>query len=132
MRISDWSSDVCSSDLLGFSEVLQALPREKMLDKAAAYARNIHAAASGLQAIISDILNLSRVEAGALEVRQERCDLTELLGEIRCLLQPLAAQKDITPGHGDDRPCLACCDRRLTRQRSAARRSGKGWFGTGR
>src|SRR3546814_4778437 len=42
--------------ILGFSEVLQALPREKMLDKAAAYARNIHAAASGLQAIISDIL----------------------------------------------------------------------------
>src|SRR3546814_11114236 len=49
--------------ILGFSEVLQALPREKMLDKAAAYARNIHAAASGLQAIISDILNLPRVEA---------------------------------------------------------------------
>src|SRR3546814_17263639 len=52
----------------------------------------------------------------SLEVRQERCDLTELLGEIRCLLQPLADQKDITLGHGDDGPCLAWCDRRLTRQ----------------
>src|SRR3546814_7571070 len=102
--------------ILGSSEVLQASPREKMLYKAAADARNIHAAASVLQAIISDILNLSRVEAGALEVRQERCDLTELLGEIRCLLQPLADQNDITLGHGDDGPCLAWCDRRLTRQ----------------
>src|SRR3546814_17354008 len=98
-----------------------------MLDKAAAYTRNIHAAASGLQAIISDILNLSRVEAGALEVRQERCDLTELLGEIRCLLQPLADQKDITLGPGDDGPCLAWCDRR-----SAGRRGGNEWVLTGR
>src|SRR3546814_15832053 len=88
--------------ILGFSEVLQALPSEKMLDKAAAYARNIRAAASGLQATIRDILNLSRVEAGALEVRQARCDLPQLLGELRCLLQPLADQQDPTPGHKPD------------------------------
>src|SRR3546814_19693599 len=75
--------------ILGFSEVLQVLPWEKAIDKAAAYARNIHDAASGLQTIISDILNLSRVEAGALEPQQDTCDLGEIFADIRRLLPPI-------------------------------------------
>ncbi len=102
--------------ILGFSEILQVLPKERVIDKVSDYARNIHAAASGLQAIINDILNLSRVEAGALELQQETCDLAELLDEIRRLLQPLADQKDIALDHRSAGACLAWCDRRLTRQ----------------
>jgi signal transduction histidine kinase len=102
--------------VLGFSEVLQVLPKEKLMDKAALYARNIHQAASGLQTIINDILNLSRVEAGALELQQETCDLDALLGDIRHVLQPLADQKSITLERDSHGPCLAWCDRRLTRQ----------------
>src|SRR3546814_11621910 len=52
--------------ILGFSEVLQVLPREKAIDKAAAYPRHIHDAASGLQTIIRHILTLPRVAAAAL------------------------------------------------------------------
>jgi two-component system cell cycle sensor histidine kinase PleC len=92
------------------------LPAEQVRDKAASYARNIHDAAGGLQTIISNILNLARVEAGALELQQEVCDLTEILTEIRRLLQPLADQKDITLALRSAAPCLAYCDRRLTHQ----------------
>src|SRR3546814_1932130 len=60
-------------------------------------------------------LNLSRVEAGALEPQQETCDLGEIFADIRRLLQPLADQKEIALEHNGDR-CLAWCDRRLTRQ----------------
>jgi signal transduction histidine kinase len=102
--------------ILGFSEVLAVLPQDKVRDKVAEYARNIHDAASGLQIIINDILNLSRVEAGALELNQETCDLNVLLAEIRRLLQPLADQKDIVLEHREEGPCPALCDPRLTRQ----------------
>ena len=102
--------------ILGFSEVMMVLPKEKVLDKVTLYARNIHNAASGLQSIISDILNLSRVEAGALELQQETCDLDELFADIRRLLQPLADQKNIALHQRSTGPCLAWCDRRLTRQ----------------
>jgi signal transduction histidine kinase len=102
--------------ILGFSEVLMVLPAEQVRDKAASYARNIHDAAGGLQTIISNILNLARVEAGALELQQEVCDLTEILTEIRRLLQPLADQKDITLALRSAAPCLTYCDRRLTQQ----------------
>jgi len=102
--------------ILGFSEVLAVLPKEQVLDKVSDYAKNIHDAASGLQIIINDILNLSRVEAGALELNKEACDLNDLLAEIRRLLQPLADQKDIVLDCRDDGPCVALCDPRLTRQ----------------
>ncbi len=102
--------------ILGFSEVLMVLPAEQVRDKVASYARNIHDAAGGLQTIISDILNLARIEAGALELQQETCDLAEILADIRRLLQPLADQKDVTLELRSAAPCLAYCDRQLTHQ----------------
>ena len=102
--------------ILGFSEVLAVMPREKVIEKAGDYARNIHRAASGLLTIINDILDLSRVEAGALEVRQEDCDLSELLADILRILQPLANEKQIHLVNRAQQPCLALCDARLTRQ----------------
>jgi cell cycle sensor histidine kinase DivJ len=96
--------------------VLAVLPKEQGFDKVNDYAKNIHDAASGLQIIINDILNLARVEAGALELNCEVCDLNDLLAEIRRLLQPLADQKDIILDCRGDGPCAALCDPRLTRQ----------------
>ncbi len=102
--------------ILGFSEVLAVLPKEKIVDKVGDYARNIHEAASGLQAIINDILNLSRVEAGALDIEQKTCDLREMFGDILRILRPLADQKDITLDNRATQPCPMLCDCRLTKQ----------------
>jgi len=102
--------------ILGFSEVLVVMPKEKVMDKLESYARNIHEAASGLQTVISDILNLSRAEAGALEVNPEDCDLSEMFADILRILQPLADDKQITLVKEADRARAAHCDTRLTRQ----------------
>lgn len=102
--------------ILGFAEALRLLPAEKVLEKAPVYARNIYAAASGLQAIISDILNVSRIEAGAVELEPENCDLQEILEETCQLMQPLADEKNIDLVHERRAPATAYCDRRLTRQ----------------
>lgn len=102
--------------ILGFSEVLLAMPKEKAIDKLESYARNIHEAASSLQAIISDILDLSRVEAGALEVKLEDCDLSKMFTDILHILQPLADDKQITLMNEASTTCMAHCDELLTRQ----------------
>ncbi len=102
--------------ILGFSEVLAVLPKDKVLDKVGDYGRNIHEAASGLQAIINDILNLSRVEAGALEITPETCDLSATFADILRLLQPLADQKEIRLDNRADETCPARCDARLVKQ----------------
>ncbi len=102
--------------ILGFSEVLAVLPKEKVVEKVGDYACNIHEAASGLQAIINDILNLSRVEAGALDIEETTCDLSAMFGDILRILKPLADQKDITLVNRAEAPCLMRCDSRLTKQ----------------
>ncbi|MEO3427265.1 HAMP domain-containing sensor histidine kinase [Pelagibius sp. CAU 1746] len=102
--------------ILGFSEVLAVLPREQAIHKMADYARNIHEAASGLQAIISDILNLSRVEAGALDVQRGECDLSGMFADLQRILRPLADEKQISLVIESGDACLGLCDERLTRQ----------------
>ena len=102
--------------ILGFSEVLAVLPKDKVLEKVGDYARNIHEAASGLQTIINDILNLSRVEAGALDVEQKPCDLRDMFDDILRILRPLADQKDITLDNRATDSCPLLCDQRLTKQ----------------
>lgn len=102
--------------ILGFSEVLAVLPKDKVLEKVGDYGRNIHEAASGLQVIIDDVLNLSRVEAGALEITPETCDLSATFSDILRLLQPLADQKEIRLDNRAAEPCHALCDARLAKQ----------------
>ncbi|MEF3698358.1 sensor histidine kinase [Desulfolutivibrio sp.] len=56
-----------------------------------------HAAQSGkrLTALLSDILDLSRIEAGKLVVREEPFSLPDLLGEVEMLFRHVAREKGI-------------------------------------
>jgi len=56
-----------------------------------------HAAQSGkrLTVLLSDILDLSRIEAGKLAVRQEPFSLPDLLGEVEMLFRHVAREKGI-------------------------------------
>jgi signal transduction histidine kinase/CheY-like chemotaxis protein len=46
--------------------------------------------------LINDVLDLSKVEAGRIELRPERVDLGKVVGEVRDILRSLAASKRIT------------------------------------
>ncbi|PCC68909.1 Signal transduction histidine kinase [Nannocystis exedens] len=74
--------------IIGFSELLQ----EDADDPAVrADLGKIRGAGHHLLAIISDILDLSRVEVGKLEVRADWFDLGEFLARLHGLVAPLAA-----------------------------------------
>ncbi|MDI4663902.1 HAMP domain-containing histidine kinase [Xanthobacter autotrophicus] len=66
--------------ILGFSELL-AIESGAPLDDArkADYARIIHESGQHLLGLVNDILDLSRVEAGAYELDRERVDVTALV-----------------------------------------------------
>ncbi|MCY0988150.1 ATP-binding protein [Nannocystis sp. ILAH1] len=74
--------------IIGFSEMLQEDADDPGVR---ADLGKIHGAGQHLLAIISDILDLSKVEVGKLEVRADWFDLDEFLARLHGLAVPLAA-----------------------------------------
>jgi signal transduction histidine kinase len=67
--------------ILGFSEII----RDKMFgndsSRYAEYAADIHRSGSHLLNIVSDVLDITRIEAGKIEVREEKIKLSAVLAE---------------------------------------------------
>lgn len=56
----------------------------------------IHKASNDLKALIDNILDLSKIEARQLDVHCERIEISELLNDVRELLQPQFKQKQLS------------------------------------
>ena len=78
--------------ILGFSELLQGDLREP---KHRQYLQSIRASADSLLLLINDILDMSKIEAGVLELHPEPTDLREICDFVRTLFAEPAAKKGI-------------------------------------
>jgi two-component system cell cycle sensor histidine kinase PleC len=82
--------------ILGFSEIIGddlfgAAGRERYQR----YAGDIHAAGKHLLALINDILDLSKVEAGRLELKYESVDVGELIRACLPIVAPVAERRGV-------------------------------------
>jgi len=78
--------------ILGFTELLEADlhdPRQQQ------YLRSIRTSSQALLQIISDILDMSKIEAGVMELHLEPTDPTELCDFIQTVFAELAARKGL-------------------------------------
>ncbi len=80
--------------ILGFSEVISKETFGPGLPRYRDYAGDIHGAGSHLLSLINDILDLSKAEAGKLELRPEDVDMNGLIHEAVRLMRGRAAEHD--------------------------------------
>ena len=81
--------------ILGFSEIIRDKLLGKDVDRYAAYAGDIHRSGAHLLGIVNDILDVTRIEAGKLELREERVAVTALLHRCVITLRELAASSGV-------------------------------------
>jgi PAS domain S-box-containing protein len=78
--------------ILGFSHLLEDTVTDKRSQR---YVNAIAASGKTLLTIINDILDLSKIEAGKLQIQYEPLNLSYLIDEIVQIFSPQAADKDI-------------------------------------
>ena len=81
--------------IIGFSELLYDGKLGPVVDDHRDVLADILSSARHLLQIISDILDLSKVEAGRMEFHPERVDIAPLVQEVRDVIRPLADRKPI-------------------------------------
>jgi signal transduction histidine kinase len=81
--------------IIGFSEVLRAGQAGILTPKQTEYCRDIHDSGLHLLALINDILDLSKIEAGKMTLEAEETDLALLLESCLAIVREKALAHDI-------------------------------------
>ncbi|MFJ1705591.1 HAMP domain-containing protein [Kitasatospora sp. NPDC088346] len=83
------------NSLLILAQLLAQNPTRNLTAKQVEYAGIIHSAGSDLLQLINDILDLSKVEAGKMDVNPEHIPLRQLLEYVDATFRPLTSQKNL-------------------------------------
>ena len=81
--------------IVGFSDLLAEEAEEPLNDTYKDFVAHIQEGARHLVELINDILDLSRIEAGRLELHHENVPVAEALLEVLSVIKPLAQTKGI-------------------------------------
>ena len=90
--------------IIGYSEMLAEEAEDDGLDAMIPDLEKINSAGKHLLALINDILDLSKIEAGRVDLYLERFDLAQMLQEAVATVSPLIAKNDnqLVSEFGDD------------------------------
>jgi phospho-acceptor domain-containing protein/histidine kinase/DNA gyrase B/HSP90-like ATPase len=99
--------------IIGFSEVLNERMFGELNEKQEEYLKDIHASGQHLLSLINDILDLSKIEAGRMELERSEFELPNAIENALILVRERATRRGITLGrpiderlgmlHGDER-----------------------------
>jgi two-component system CheB/CheR fusion protein len=83
------------NSIIGYSRMMETGRAGPINEKQAKYTRNINSSGNHLLNIINDLLDLSKIEAGKMEIFPESIDVLPLIDEINSMMSGLANVKKI-------------------------------------
>jgi len=84
------------SSIIGFSELLMTRPNGDIDDTTRQrYYGHINAGGHHMMSLINDVLDLAKVEAGQIVLRIEDVLITDVVGSVMSMMEPLATKKAI-------------------------------------
>lgn len=103
--------------VIGFSEIL----RSKMFgplgsDKYEEYSNDIHSSGKHLLGLINDILDMSKIEAGQMQIQPEKLNMGPVIDEAVKLISTQAEKKHIEITHHIESDLALLADRRAMKQ----------------
>jgi signal transduction histidine kinase len=81
--------------ILGFSEIIKDALFGPLLTRYRDYATDIHRSGRHLLTLINDILDISRIEAGALKLNEESVEVGGVIGEVIATLREQSAAANV-------------------------------------
>jgi PAS domain S-box-containing protein len=102
--------------IIGFAELLGEQLEGPLNEKQARFINHIHTDSQHLLALINDILDISKIESGRLELRREVFDLARALEEALSSIRPQGAAKSIAIETRLDVPAAIFADRLRVKQ----------------
>jgi signal transduction histidine kinase len=103
--------------ILGFSEVLAAGMFGEINDKQAEYLHDIQESGRHLLSLINDILDLSKIEAGRMDLESTDFDLPSAIDNALALVRERAGRRGVSLGRDiDGRVGMICGDERKVKQ----------------
>lgn len=81
--------------ILGFTQLLQMHSRDSLSEQARQQLDNVFLSGTQLRALIDDVMDLSRIEAGQMALDLQDIDLQRLLSDILRMSEPMAATSEV-------------------------------------
>ncbi len=82
--------------VIGYGEMLEEEAQDRGLDEMIEDLRKINSNARHLLLLINDVLDISKIEAGKMEVHLETFDVCHAVGELKATVETLVMQKENT------------------------------------
>jgi signal transduction histidine kinase len=83
------------NSIIGFSSVLLESARNTLAPRLYKFLENIHTAGNHLLELINDILDLSKIEAGKMELRPDEFDLRDTIAAVERVMKGFAAEANV-------------------------------------
>jgi len=81
--------------IIGFAELMKSRTFGPLSDRYSEYAGDIHNSGTHLLALINDILNLSKLEAGQLALQEQEIDLSSTVADCLSLIETQARESKV-------------------------------------